>query len=173
MQPHPFIGKELADILCITTPAEYKVHLARFDDSIPDQKRKNPLQVFKESRRAWNNWNSNSSLWPPGNRLDRRYNISMVRTDSDKNRWLFCCVFEMLAAWDEEPNDQNEFHKKRRCYEIRTIDLGKKYRGLLEVSYDPGQREGSTHVYVDLEKVTNGLVVARVLPKPFQDWLWP
>ena len=184
--PSPnLVGERLVDVLGI--PPEhyknYKVHFAVF--SPPHNHPRPPLDVLKDSRKGWMEWNSNAPDGRGGNQYDRKYILSTAQYDingNDKHTWLFCCVFQVPAGWRETDV------KTRQHYEVETIDLGKGYSGYLLVEAPPRKFNQVVRINLDDElsqqqlskakKASRGahlydhLIVKEVLGSPHRDWEW-
>ncbi|MDA8005276.1 MAG: hypothetical protein MPK06_01870 [Alphaproteobacteria bacterium] len=122
------------------------------------------------SRQHWQRWNDNV---PPRaeHEYNRKYIIGMAQWDPDrKNKWLFGCVFEVMGDGWIEKGGEYDYPKDRLCYEIRAVELGRGYSGLLVAEFQYLHTHPTFRF--DLEEIADDLRVVKELPEQYQNWSW-
>ncbi|MGA2434725.1 MAG: GIY-YIG nuclease family protein [Bryobacteraceae bacterium] len=134
----------LKDILSISDPQKYKLHLAcRNEDFIQ------PLDEYVAAPakwRAWNEWRGHRNDWT------RPYILSFMEFYPRRNAWLFGGVFEILE-------------RRKDGYKLKPIPEFEKYVGRLIASFHRylGMR-GRAYL---LEKYLDQFEVAELLPDQY------
>ena len=136
---------QLSQILPVTHPEQYKLHLASWNLS------EHPLDVFVRSRSAWDGWNR----WR-GKRNDfsRQFIFSLIDFYPERDIWLFGGAYKVVSR------------KKvidGRGYEIELLQESEPLIGRLEISLKRPSR-AKAHF---LEKHYKNLVVTEILRTPY------
>lgn len=106
---------KLSNIIPITNPTEYKLHLACYNGK--DQ----PLDVFVRSREEWKQWNA----WR-GRKDDfnREYVFSLIDFYHEPDTWLFGGVYRVLSR-----GTKNDSHS----YDVKLLEGSQGFVGRLKV----------------------------------------
>lgn len=165
----PAKGEKLTDVLGIANRKDFHIHCARFDGT-DKQNPLNPLDAFRDSRKQWQQWNSNAKTENP---LKEKYILSLALQDRAKDLWVFCCVFEILDGWKEAHRQGQRWY-----YETRTVEVGKGYSGRLLVKFPYtdrnsyvkllGRRKGKGKTWDDQLLIEQTLTHANKC----QSWSW-
>lgn len=117
---------ELDTILRIENDRDYKLHLAMHNGE------DDPLELFVNERESWQAWNEYKS--PYKDEFNRQFIFSLIRFPSQKNRWLFGGIYEVLDRSSES-------------YVIRLSNQHKEFIGRLLVDYQGAGARGRSFLF--------------------------
>ena len=135
----------LQDILPITSPKDYKIHLASWNTLYQ------PLDVFVRDREEWKEWNTYRSKRDDFN---RRYIFSLIDFYPERDIWLFGGVFEVLSR-SPEP--------RAHSYEVQLTPTAKEFIGRLKLHFKRPSRGRA----IRLETYYPELRVTELLREPY------
>lgn len=101
----------LKEIWPIETPADYKVHFARWNRA------SQPLEVFV---RDWDEWQGWQEYRPSRNEFNRPYIFSLAQFYHETDTWLFGGLFRVIA-------------RHRDSYGVELLDAGRGHIGRLKL----------------------------------------
>ena len=143
-------------ILNIANPAEFKVHVARWN------KVENPLAVYLRDKKEWREWNTYGEK---KNAFNRKYIFSLIHFYPErKNKvWLFGGVYEIIGTFMDKKD------KGLHRYKIKEVAEYSDFVGRLKVGLPYEARQKS----INLETYLDQMSVSEILKEPYSGEVFP
>jgi len=140
----------ISNLLNITNPEHYKLHVARHNQI--DQ----PLDVFIRDKDEWNNWN----CWiSHKHEFNRQFILALINFYPQQDTWLYGGIYEVMGFKDGHD------HKSRHCFAYNSVltEQGKSYIGRLKVHL-PMRVRGRVF---NLEHRISNVKIQEITPQPY------
>ena len=137
----------LPDIFPITTPAEFKLHFARWNGD------NQPLDVWVQDRDRWRGWQEHR---PARNAFNRRYIFTLIHFYHETDTWLFGGLFRVVQRQPDR-------------YEVALTDHGAGFVGRLKLRSSYRQRA----TRVNFENHYRDFEVQEILREPYAGRAFP